>query len=69
MSKSFLLHLSDAEHQSLKVAAAQAGASMNQFIRDAITERIARMSSERAAPAAPTLPARNAEHSASGEKR
>lgn len=42
MSKKFLLDLPDTEHQSLKVAAVQVGASMNQFIREAIKEKILR---------------------------
>jgi hypothetical protein len=42
MSKKFLLDLPDTEHQSLKVAAVQSGASMNQFIREAIKEKILR---------------------------
>ena len=40
MSKKFLLDLPDPEHRSLKIAAAQANASMHQFVRDAIVEKI-----------------------------
>ncbi len=42
MSKKFLLDLPDTEHQSLKLAAVQVGASMNTFIRTAIKEKILR---------------------------
>lgn len=42
MSKKFLLNLPESEHQSLKIAAVQAGASMHTFIRDAIKEKIER---------------------------
>lgn len=66
MSKAFLLHIPDNEHQGLKLAAVQAGTSMNQFIRDAIAEKIERQHMERAAPTPDTLDAKSAEHSASG---
>jgi hypothetical protein len=42
MSKKFLLDLPESEHQSLKIAAVQVGASMHTFIRDAIKEKILR---------------------------
>ena len=42
MSKKFLLDLPNPEHQALKIAAAQANASMHTFIRDAIAEKIQR---------------------------
>jgi predicted HicB family RNase H-like nuclease len=42
MIKRFPLQCSEAEHRAMKVAAAQAGISMNQFIREAIQEKIAR---------------------------
>jgi plasmid stability protein len=66
MSKTFLLHIPDREHQALKIAAAQVGASMNQFIRDAIMEKIAGQNVERSAPAPESLPAADAETSDSG---
>ena len=50
MIKRFPLQFTEAEHRALKVAAAQAGSSMNQFIRDALTEKIARQNAETAAP-------------------
>jgi hypothetical protein len=42
MSKNFLLDLSDTEHQSLKIAVAQASVSMHEFVRNAIAEKIRR---------------------------
>lgn len=42
MSKKFLLDLPDTEHQALKIAAARANASMHQFVRDAILEKVRR---------------------------
>jgi predicted HicB family RNase H-like nuclease len=47
MIKRFPLQCTEAEHRALKVAAAQAGISMNQFIRDALHEKIARQNTER----------------------
>ena len=49
MIKRFPLQFTEAEHRALKVAAAQAGISMNQFIRDALQEKIARQNAEREA--------------------
>ena len=66
MSKTFRLHIPDNEHQALKLAAVQSDASMNQFIRDAIAEKIARQPMEQSAPAPDALGATGAEHSASG---
>jgi hypothetical protein len=65
MSKTFLLHIPDSEHQALKIAAVQSGTSMNQFIRDAIAEKIARQNTVEPAPTSDTLNAKNASHSAS----
>ena len=59
MSKKFLLELPEREHQLLKLAAVQLGASMNTFIRDAISEKIARQQ------AATALSASDAAHNAS----
>ncbi len=55
MSKTFLLHIPDSEHQALKIAAVQSGTSMNQFIRDAIAEKIARQNAAGTAPASDAL--------------
>ena len=46
MIKRFPLQFTEAEHRAMKVAAAQAGISMNQFIRDALQEKIARQNAE-----------------------
>ena len=65
MSKTFLLHIPDNEHQALKLAAVQANTSMNQFIRDAIAEKITRQHGEQAALASEALNPKGAEYSAS----
>ena len=44
MIKRFPLQFTEAEHRAMKVAAAQIGVSMNQFVRDALTEKISRQS-------------------------
>jgi predicted HicB family RNase H-like nuclease len=46
MIKQFHLQLTADESRALKIAAAQAGISMNQFIRDALAEKIARLNAE-----------------------
>jgi len=46
MIKRFPLQFTEAEHRAMKVAAAQAGISMNQFIRDALQEKIARQDAD-----------------------
>jgi predicted HicB family RNase H-like nuclease len=46
MIKRFPLQFTEAEHRATKVAAAQAGISMNQFIRDALQEKIARQNAD-----------------------
>ncbi len=46
MIKRFPLQFTEAEHRAMKVAAAQAGISMNQFVRDAIHEKIARQNAD-----------------------
>jgi uncharacterized protein (DUF1778 family) len=65
MSKTFLLHIPDNEHQLLKLAAVQSGTSMNQFIRDAIAEKIARQHVEQPVPISDALNAKGAEPIAS----
>lgn len=42
MIKRFPLQFEEREHRALKVAAAKTGISMNQFVRDAIGEKILR---------------------------
>lgn len=49
MIKRFPLQFTEAEHRAMKIAAAQAGISMNQFIRDALQDKIARQNAEREA--------------------
>ena len=49
MIKRFPLQFTEAEHRAMKVAAAQAGISMNQYIRDALQEQIARQNADSAA--------------------
>ena len=46
MIKRFPLQFTEAEHRAMKVAAAQAGISMNQFIRDALQEKVARQNAD-----------------------
>ena len=46
MIKRFPLQFTESEHRAMKVAAAQAGISMNQFIRDALQEKIARQNAD-----------------------
>ncbi len=46
MIKRFPLQFTEAEHRALKVAAAQAGISMNQFIRDALQAKIVRQNAD-----------------------
>jgi predicted HicB family RNase H-like nuclease len=46
MIKQFHLQLTADERRALKIAAAQAGISMNQFMRDALAEKIARLNAE-----------------------
>ncbi len=50
MIKRFPLQFTEAEHRAMKVAAAQIGISMNQFVRDALAEKIARQSAVSDAP-------------------
>lgn len=65
MSNSFLLHIPDNEHMALKLTAVQSGASMNQFIRDAIAEKIARLYRDQAASTSEALSMKGAEQSVS----
>jgi len=46
MIKRFPLQFTEDERRALKIASAQMNTSMNQFIRDAIAEKIARLSAE-----------------------
>lgn len=46
MIKRFPLQFEESEHRALKIVAAQEGISMNQFVRDAIAEKIARLIAE-----------------------
>ena len=50
MIKQFRLQLTEDERRILKIAAALAGTSMNQFIQDAIAEKIARQNAATEAP-------------------
>ena len=63
MIKRFPLQFSEAEHRALKVAAAQAGESLNHYLRVALAEKIARSANVETAPALPPLPAASAAHS------
>jgi predicted HicB family RNase H-like nuclease len=54
MIKQFHLQLTADESRALKIAAAQASISMNQFIRDALAEKIARLIAESKESSVPT---------------